>query len=461
MSPRERFRRWRGQWRRKRAARRQEAAPLREFVYLDEVSVFSLTSSRLGSVATEFTATDSSSLTGELTGTTGVSAGLLKSAIKSRSEATQTQGTQVLRKATVQATFKELYEYLESGFALRPATEAPPDVRDARDLETALERSRTDGWARPANDLPRGELVEIEVELEAEDIFRVGAVFGTFLELFREAPELLDPDVQEQLREARTMNALLNKLLVDLVPVRGRAIDYMTIKATDQEWVVHRKVLRQLREGWATQAQALDVVAVAEASLFWKDIRRVLFAGSRYSLLCRIGRDGLHDDWTPVKLVDVVREFVPEVAAQIGGAGRDLIAAANRSRAAASQSQDSQAKMREALQLYGLALAAQHDEEWDPSLITADIFPADRTHTWATVEEQRPPFEALTHQLRQTFGIDPDRELIATLRHQALVQAGLVPFTGPVAGQDKAVPVPQPVEPRSRILDTELIAIYW
>ena len=461
MSLRERLGRWRRQWRRKRAARKQEAAPLREFVYLDEVSVFSLTSSRLGPVATEFTATESSSLTGELTGTTGVSAGLLKSEVKSRSEATRTQGTQVLRKATVQATFKELYEYVEGGFVLRPVTDAPPDIRNVQDLETALERSRTDGWATPASDLARGRLIEIEVELEAEDIFRVGAVVGTFLELFQEAPELLGPDIREQFREALTVNAVLNKLLGDLVPVRGRAIEYVTVRAADQDWVVHRQVLHQLREDWATEVQALDVVAVAETSLFWKDIRRVLFAGSRYSLLCRIGRDGLYDDWTPVKLVDVVREFVPEMAEQIGAAGQNLIAAASRGRAAALHGGDSDAKMREALQVYGRALAAEHDKEWDTALITGDILPVDRTRTWATVEEQRPPFEALTHRMREAFNIDPGRELIATLRHQALAQAGLVPLAGPAAGQDSAEAVPGQVEPLARILDTELIAIYW
>ena len=461
MSPRERFLRWRRQWRRKRAARKQEAAPLREFVYLDEVSVFSLISSRLGPVATEFTATESSSLTGELTGTTGVSAGLLKSEIKSRSEATRTQGTQVLRKATVQATFKELYEYVKGGFVLRPTTDAPPDLRNVRDLRTALEGSRTDGWATPVSDLARGRLMEIEVELEAEDIFRVGAVVGTFLELFQEAPELLGPDVREQFREVLSVNAVLNKLLGDLVPVRGRAIDYVTVRAAGQDWVVHRQVLRQLSEDWATEAQALDVVAVAEASLFWKDIRRVLFAGSRYSLLCRIGRGGLHDDWTPVKLVDVVREFVPEMAEQIGAAGQNLLAAASRGRAAALQGGDSDARMLEALQMYGRTLAAQHDKDWDPAFITGDILQADGARTWATVEEQRPPFEILTRRMQEILNIDPSRELVATLRHQALAQAGLVPLAGPAAGQDSAQAVPGPGEPLARILDTELIAIYW
>ena len=104
---------------------------------------------------------------------------------------------------------------------------------------------------------------------------------------------MFGPDVREQLRPALSVNAVLKKLPAGLVPVRGRATHYVLIRAADQEWVIHRKVLHQLPEDWAEQGQAIDMVAVAEASLFWKDIRRVLFAGSRYSLLCRIGRDGL------------------------------------------------------------------------------------------------------------------------------------------------------------------------
>lgn len=461
MSLQGRLRRWRRKLRRQRAARKQGGAPLREFVYLDEVSVFSLTSSRLGPIATEFTATESSSLTGELTGTAGVSAGVLKSEISSRSGTTQTQGTQVLRKATVQATFKDFYEHVEGGFTLRPATDTPPDVRDARGLETALGRFRADGWATPAVELARGQLAEIEVELEAEDIFRVGTVVESFLELFQEAPDLLGPDVRDQFRQVLSVNAVLSKLLAGLVPVRGRAIDYVTIDASGQEWVVHRKALQQLPADWTRGACALDVVAVAEASLFWKDIRRVLFSGSRYSLLSRIGRDGLHNEWTPVKLVDVVRGLAPDVAGQISAAGQGLASAMRRGMAESSPVNGSRIRMLAALEAYGQALAAQYGMEWDPALVTEDILSADPTGAWATVEDQRPPFESLTHRLRGAFGIDPDREQMAALRYQALSQAGLAPLGGPDVGQVVTVPATQSSDSQIRILDTELIAIYW
>jgi DNA polymerase III delta prime subunit len=131
-----------------------------------------------------------------------------KSVINSRSESTQTQGTQVLRKATVQATFRDLYEHEKGGFLLTPTTDAPPDLRDSRDVNVALERCRKDRWATPVSDLARGKLTEIEVELDVEDIFRVAAVIGNFLE----APELLGPDVREQLQDALSANAVINKL---------------------------------------------------------------------------------------------------------------------------------------------------------------------------------------------------------------------------------------------------------
>ena len=455
MSLRDRFSRWR----RQPAGGKQ--GELREFVYLDEISVFSLISSRLGSVATDYTATASTSSAGELAGSTGVSAGVFKTELKGRNEASQTQGTQVLRKATVQATFKELYDLVETELLLRPTTSGPPDLSAAKDLSAALEGACSNGWAMRARDIARGQLIEVAVDLEAEDIFRVGAVVEAFVDLFKEVPEALGPDVREQLAQAVAVNSILNKLLGGLVPVRGRAIDYVSVRTAEAEWVLHRTLQQPLRDRWGVESCPLDIVAVAELSLFWKDIRRVLFSGSRYSLLCRIGRNGLHDSWTPVKLVDVVREFVPELAKQIGAAGKDLVGAVNVPRPTSSTNAGNHAKMREALNAYGQSLATQYGLKWDSSLVTVDVLPEDPTRTWITVEEQRPPFAALTQRLQEGHGKDPDPDLIATLRHQALSQVGLVPLIRPAGAPHRAGASPPRAGSETRILDTELIAIYW
>ena len=72
-----RLRVWFRQWRRKRASKGQKT-PLREFVYLDEVSVYSLNASRLGSIAAEFTETQTVSLRDEIGSSLGASLGAAK-----------------------------------------------------------------------------------------------------------------------------------------------------------------------------------------------------------------------------------------------------------------------------------------------------------------------------------------------------------------------------------------------
>lgn len=459
----ERFQQWRRRRRRGRAARSQSHSLLREFVYLDEVSVFSLISSRLGSIATEFTANESRSLTTELTGTTSASAGVVKGELQGRNESTRTQGTQVLRKATVQTTFRELYQYIEDDLLLRPKSDEPPDLGRRMTMTEALEQCRTTGWALPASELQRGRLLEVDLELETEAIYQIGVVMDSFLQLFEEAPTIIGSELKESLNDVLSMNAMLAKLLVGLIPLRGRAPDYSVVTLADnEEWLVHRKALPKLNAEWMAEVRELDVVALAEAPLFWKDVRRILFSASKYSVLCRIGRNHLHDDWTPVKLVDVVRGLAPEVARELDSAGRVLVASIEPSGGADSTgvSSDNTAKIRHALHTYGQELASRNGKSWEPSLVSDEVLPTDASGDWLTVEDQRRPFDALTDRLQEVFGISLSREELAQVRHEALVGAGLVPLISstPSASAESSTSA----DLRSfRILDTEVIAIYW
>lgn len=456
----DRFRRWRRQRRIHRAARDRREANLREFVYLDEISVFSLISSRLGSVATEFTATESRSLTDEITGATVASTGVIKGEVRAKTGATQTRGTQVLRKATVQATFRELHTCTEPDFGLHPTTKAPPLLHNARTLEVALMRAQDDGWAKPADQLSRGQLVEIEVTLKAEDVFRVGTVVDTFLELVRETPEILGFDAQAQLPAAIAASTILNKLLFGLIPIRGRAVNYATVDLGDCEWVVHRDVVEQLRHTWPIQSKAIDVVAVTDASLYWKDTRRVLFSDARYTLMCRIGRDGLHSSWTPVKLVDVVGGLLPDIAHTIGSAGENIAAGLTRRTTHGDESLECRSRMLTALESFGRNLCALYDKDWAPELVNDDSLTSDGAQDWEDLKKQRPPFEILTDQLRKLHNISPSHEQVASLRYKALCLAGLSPL-GCDIHRDASTPPEQRPQDNARILDTELIAIYW
>lgn len=118
-------------WRRRRAARKQSDTPRREFAYLEEISVFSLLASRIGPIAAEFTATESTSLAAEVRGNVGINAGADRAGGSMRHQATSTTGSQVVRKSIVQPHFKELYDDIEGPLVLAPAATdaAPPNAR--------------------------------------------------------------------------------------------------------------------------------------------------------------------------------------------------------------------------------------------------------------------------------------------------------------------------------------------
>lgn len=266
------LRRWlRG---RSRARRRRKAAaenrdePLREFVYLDEVSVFSLIASRIGALATDFTESESSSLTSEVKGGVGVSAPVAKANVSSAFKSGQTSGTQVMRKSTVQSTFKELYGYVRDSLVLGPPIddEKPPSTERVDDL--LREADKGSGWALDTARLRRGQLLEVEVELDADESFRASTIMSTLLEFINEMPQLPGTLDREGLINAVTGSRLLDKLLAGLVPLRGKVTDYACVGLDARELIVHTKLLGQQPE-LAEHARPLYVVGVAEEGLFW------------------------------------------------------------------------------------------------------------------------------------------------------------------------------------------------
>ncbi len=401
-------------WRRTRLARAasKRDLELREFVYLDEVSVFSLISSRIGPIATEFTDTESSSLTSELAAGASATSGVLTGEVRSRMESMRSTGTQVLRKATVQATFRELYGHIVNDLALsRPPSGEAPDVTVSSD---ALARAR--GWAVAASDLCRGSLVEIEIVLEAEPIFHVSTLMDTFLELFQEAPDLLPPTMRDGLGDAVAMNAVMSKLLAGLVPLRAHAVHHVVLVADGPEWVVDRRLLDRLPPG--TETRELDVVATAETGLFWKDLRRLLFNQGRYTMLCRIGRDGLQDGWNPVQLSDMARRMLPEAADQLDVAQRSFVALVDRRGAPALPTPAADGRLRRALQNYGRALSDHYHVSW----ALDDVDAAAAAATGSAVEEQRPAFAVVAQAFAAETGVMTDPIVLARLRYQALLK---------------------------------------
>lgn len=161
-----RIRSW---WRRIRNRVQREENPLREFMYLDEVSVTSLLSSRQGAIPSEITDTFSSTTRAETT--RGAEADLKAVKITGASvlETTQTKDRQVLRKATIQATFRDLYRNEREKLALSPIPPAEeiPTLSQIRDFFRSPNQVRASQWFIGQNNLGRGHLAEVEVELQS------------------------------------------------------------------------------------------------------------------------------------------------------------------------------------------------------------------------------------------------------------------------------------------------------
>lgn len=436
-----RFRVWLRQKRRKSSARRQGAA-LREFVYLDEVSVFSLIASRLGPIATEFTENQRASLKAEV-GTVG-------SSIEA--------GSQVLRKSTVQTSFKELYELEMESFAIRPIEHRVilPPVKTIEEAVAMKDILIADGLLVDPEDLSRGTLLEAELQLEASDIFRVSSVLSTILEIIDENPAMFGVETTN-FSQGKAAGRVLDKLLVGLVPVNGVAVDYRVAAVDNKEWIVHRELLSKLTE--SPKTIPLHVVGVAEQSQFWKDVRRVLFSNARFRVLCRLGQDGLRPSWTPVKLAHILDLVKPGLGDQIDTLG-SVVLASMVSASASDQSADRKKFARDALTRYAILLG-----EHFKTAVTSDDLAASGLSSDAdcgdfeTVEARRRAFNRVADFLKERFEVDSDPVVLAQYRTAALIEAGLDLTGKPLPANTATVTTTQTTE--KRYLDSEFVAIYW
>ncbi|MDP9477995.1 MAG: hypothetical protein M3R38_20320 [Actinomycetota bacterium] len=471
-------------WRRRKLkaeARKQQAPPLREFVYLDEVSVYSLNASRLGSVAADFSETQSSSLQSEVSASLGAgAAGAAAAGLNSRLLAGQSRESQVNRTAIVQTAFKEFYELeLElDSFAMRPVPEDRnlPEVRGAEALATETRKARPDGWIVDPKMLSRGRLVEAEVELEADAAFRMSAVIAAMLDIVEGEPEMFGDAVRTGLAQGKAIHGVLEKLLAGLVPVRSRIVDYEAVNIDGREWIVHRRLLSQLAGANGRVTRPLYVVGVAEQGLFWKDLRRVLFSGARFRVLVRMAQDGIRDTWTPVKLTHVLETVTPGLAKQLNGFGPEMIAAISDDGRADPEAELQQLLGQRALTAYAERLADHNGYE----LAAADLrelepIAAENGASLDTAPGRQRAFGEISSFLHDRFYWPADPEVEAECRGAALQQSGLDPFGRPVL---PAVPDDSPaaslalehtpqstVRPTAntneRYLDSEIVAIYW
>lgn len=285
----------------------EQASPegeLREFVYLDEVSVRSLRASRVGALPSELRDMRSAVLAAEMSGTvTATVPAVVKASIQSTLTSTRSGGAEILRKTIVQSDFKDLRDGELHRLLVGPARQAAPAFEEHL-LETHNQ------WIMRAKDVARSGLVEMTVRLGAAGIFKVGAVFESLTTLFSQSR--LDPATARTLQDMGPMNEMVQELLAGLVPIECIAVDYQVGEIDGEDWLVHNSMISHLPS--LVNIRPLVLVATTTSSLYWQDLRQILFSDLEFDVLARVTRSGVANAWSPVKLADVFRTFSPATA---------------------------------------------------------------------------------------------------------------------------------------------------
>ena len=442
----------------------------REFVYLDEVSVLSILASRTGRIATESTESQTTSQSNEVNGSLGVGLGETKANLGTKVQTSQVEASQVSRKAIIQSSFKDLYDIERSALVLRPASlEHLPTVDSILALERLLGSPEGAGLVVDARTLNRGELLEVDVELEADPIFRMATIITTFVGLMEDNEELLQNAVTAQLPEIRSVSRLLDSLLAGLVPIRGRLVDFEWTRICSRDVLVHRSLLSQIPTSAQPETYPAFLVGVAQNDLFWKDIRRVLFSQARHTVFCRLATNGLTDKWSPVKMADVFSGITSDFDEMILGLGDELMSGFKRGVRSATAGTTVGAPLTKLnhdaqngellLRNYAESLADYHKRNLEPSAIEALTHGVSFAENWLdSVDAYRPVFAEVTKKVDDSLEVETPPNVAYGLRLQALGQSRI---EAPIAidGSTTSGNLPEPR--RERFLDSEIIAIYW
>jgi hypothetical protein len=426
-------------------------------VYLDEVSLRSLLVSQKDTIPEEVSRAISVAEEAELAGKVSADVAMAgKAEAGARYQTSNSSTVQTSRKAIVQTLFKELRDEKELDYALVVRTEP---VQKFKSIEDILSTAGPD-LAVPASRFERGALVEIEVTLEVDPVFKLGTIITEFTNMAEEYPAMFGQAGQagrSMLHEAQPVNKVLQRLLAGLIPIRATAVHYSVVTVGGREYVVHNDAVADLE----VEGRPLEVVGVTEHLGYWKDIRRVLFSSGRFTVLCRVSRDGLQNTWTPVKLADLFGEVAPSLVDQINAASRAGVSGMSTS---AMDDAHSEAFGR-ALSIYKNKLLAASGSELstaaEAELVTIK---AEISAEATSPSKQRQAFAKVKDVINNSVDdsvVEDDADLRA--RREARNEAGLSLFPS----LDMQPLVAHPHVPGSsddedeRLLDVEVVAIYW
>ena len=432
-------------WNRKRNEPRDRH---REFIYLDEVSVISLLAGLQGEIKDSVTETLARTEDHNLSASFG--AEKAGAGVQSRLGTSRTSTNEVVRRAVIQSTFRDLWRR-NVGVLLHDASgkkrKRHKKIHSYDGLENDLPRLKKLKLAAPLSDITRGDIVELDIKVEADQFFKMITVGTTFLNLLKGREDLFGVSASD-LHQVAPMLEVLKELLVGLVPMRGIATSHSVIEVAGEQVVIATKLLSSDIQA---SARPLELVGFAEANSFWRDLRRTLFSGSAFTVYARAEGPALTTPWSPIKIADLFESLSP-------GLRDELVLSLQRfdlNNAKASDVVDTAATARFQLTNFATALQTASGTSPDAASVNQAVqeaIPALASAT--TLEERRRAFEPVAQAVS---GEDVDRDLLRTTRSEWIKRLPALdePNTASTSFQSKK-PGVSPVE-----LEVGFVALYW
>lgn len=422
---------------------------LREFIYMDETRVVSLLAAIQGAIPESVTDTVSQTKERGVTASSGLEG---VAAAEARVGSSRLSGTETLRRAVVQSTFRELWRR-DAGVVLHDAvrfgTEIGDPISDAHALEAEIDRLVAAKAGARLDDIKRGAVLEIGWRVRADEIHQKLIAAKTMLELMTGREALFNIG-SDDLRQYAPMFEVLGQFSVGLVPIRGLCTSHRLLELGGTQYLVATAALDE-HGALYSATDEVELVSFTEESSYWRDLRTTLMSGMECTAYVRVSSDGvLQAPWNPFKMADVLGALGPGMrdgAIEALASLRDSESAPE----AAVATQPAEDVVREVVAELGQELGAATRATPTEEMI-------DRAVTALGLSESVPDRRrALDPLISAIAGEKADREIVGKVRDAVLMRADSPPRSEPQPSGNESMPVESQVPQ----IEVGVIGLYW
>jgi hypothetical protein len=262
----------------------EDELPLREFIYLDEVSVVSLLASLTREVTEARTDIDMTEnrkrwrfrLKAALSHLPVVGGGSASRETVSVDRDTE----EVVRRSQIESKFDELY-----------AETSPHLQLTEKDTKSGVSVSN----------LSKGGLLEVDVEFSGHELFHYYKAFQYLIDVAEDAEYEFDNQEKQAIE-------LMGSLFGDQIPVVGELENYVLVDGAIQE---------KDENGDREDAESLWIAGTLDPEMLWQEPIQFLYEENEFTAYVRVSEAQIQKDWDPIKLTRVIKSISKPIGNQL------------------------------------------------------------------------------------------------------------------------------------------------